>query len=244
MEKIYVWDRFVRVFHWTLVVLFCTSYLTGDEIEWLHVYSGYGIAMLILARTLWGFIGSTHARFKDFLYSPMSALEYLKSLASGNPKDYLGHNPAGAMMVFALLIGMFLTTLSGMKLYAIEEGKGPLAQQINVQMMSTAYADEHEAHEKYEKYEEGEEYEAYKHGDSKYAEVEEHDEYEKSYEKSLKGEEHEEGEEFWEETHEFAVNFMLLLVILHILGVILSSRAHGENLVKAMISGYKERSNK
>lgn len=212
MEKVYVWDRIVRVFHWSLVVLFCTSYLTGDEIEWLHVYSGYGIAMLILARTLWGFIGSTHARFKDFLYSPLSAWEYLKTLAAGKPKDYLGHNPAGAMMVFALLIGIFLTTLSGMKLYAVEEGAGPLAQQINVQLISTAYADndEHEHHE------------------TEYS----------------NDEEHEAEEEFWEEIHEFAVNFMLLLVLLHIIGVILSSRAHGENLVQAMITGYKERNKK
>lgn len=209
MEKVYVWDRFVRFFHWTLVVLFCTSYLTGDEIEWLHVYSGYGIALLILARTLWGFIGSTHARFKDFLYSPLSAVEYLTSLASGNPRHYLGHNPAGAMMVFALLIGLFLTTLSGMKLYAVEEGKGPLAHDIQVELVSTAYADS----------DDDEEHEGTGYG----------------------GHEDEDGEEFWEEIHEFAVNFMLFLVILHILGVIVSSRAHGELLVKAMITGYKER---
>lgn len=214
MEKVYVWDRFVRCFHWTLVVLFCTSYLTGDEIEWLHVYSGYGIALLILARTLWGFIGSTHARFKDFLYSPLSAVDYLKSLASGNPRHYLGHNPAGAMMVFALLIGLFLTTLSGMKLYAVEEGKGPLAQDIQLELASTAYADSDDDDDDHD---------------------EEHER------RGYGGHDDEEDEEFWEEIHEFAVNFMLFLVILHILGVIISSRAHGELLVKAMITGYTER---
>lgn len=207
MEQVYVWDRFVRFFHWTLVVLFCTSYLSGDEVEWLHVYSGYGIALLILARTLWGFIGSTHARFRDFLYSPLSAVEYLKSVANGNPRHYLGHNPAGAMMVFALLAGLFLTTLSGMKLYAVEEGKGPLAQEINVQLVNDAYAD----------------------SDDEYDDDDHHDK------------EDEEAEEFWEEVHEFSVNFMLLLVVIHILGVIVSSRAHEESLVKAMVTGYKDR---
>ncbi len=207
MEQVYVWDRFVRFFHWTLVVLFCTSYLSGDEVEWLHVYSGYGIALLILARTLWGFIGSTHARFRDFLYSPLSAVEYLKSVANGNPRHYLGHNPAGAMMVFALLAGLFLTTLSGMKLYAVEEGKGPLAQEINVQLVNDAYAD----------------------SDDEYDDDDHHDR------------EDEEAEEFWEEVHEFSVNFMLLLVVIHILGVIVSSRAHEESLVKAMVTGYKDR---
>ena len=206
MEQVYVWDRFVRFFHWTLVVLFCTSYLSGDEVEWLHVYSGYGIALLILARTLWGFIGSTHARFRDFLYSPLSAVEYLKSVANGNPRHYLGHNPAGAMMVFALLAGLFLTTLSGMKLYAVEEGKGPLAQEINVQLVNDAYAD----------------------SDDEYDDDDHHDR------------EDEEAEEFWEEVHEFSVNFMLLLVVIHILGVIVSSRAHEESLVKAMVTGYKD----
>lgn len=206
MEQVYVWDRFVRFFHWTLVVLFCTSYLSGDEVEWLHVYSGYGIALLILARTLWGFIGSTHARFRDFLYSPLSAVEYLKSVANGNPRHYLGHNPAGAMMVFALLAGLFLTTLSGMKLYAVEEGKGPLAQEINVQLVNDAYAD----------------------SDDGYDDDDHHDR------------EDEEAEEFWEEVHEFSVNFMLLLVVIHILGVIVSSRAHEESLVKAMVTGYKD----
>ncbi|MDX1693703.1 MAG: cytochrome b/b6 domain-containing protein [Ketobacteraceae bacterium] len=199
MKRMYVWDRFVRVFHWTLVVLFCTSYLTGDEVEWLHVYSGYSIALLILARTVWGFVGTSHARFKDFLYSPRDAVGYLKSLANGNPRHYLGHNPAGAMMVFALLIGLFLTTLSGMKLYAVEEGKGPLAQQI--QLVDSAYAD---------------------------ADEDEHEHRET------------EGEDFWEEVHEFAVNFMVLLVMIHILGVVISSRAHHEALIKAMITGYKE----
>lgn len=213
MEKVYVWDRFVRFFHWTLVALFCTSYLTGDEIEWLHVYSGYGIAILILARAVWGFIGSTHARFRDFLYSPLSAVEYLKSLTKGEPKNYLGHNPAGAMMVFALLIGLFLTTLSGMQLYAIEEGKGPLADAAGLQIVSKAYADSDE----YEHEEDG-----HKAGASH-------------------SKENEAAEEFWEEIHEFAVNFMIFLIVIHILGVIISSRAHAESLVKAMITGYKER---
>lgn len=214
MEKVYVWDRFVRFFHWALVALFCTSYLTGDEIEWLHVYSGYGIALLILARALWGFIGSTHARFRDFLYSPLSAIEYLKSLTRGEPKNYLGHNPAGAMMVFALLIGLFLTTLSGMKLYAIEEGKGPLADAVGLQIVSKAYADSDE-------YEQDEDDHKTKGG---YGE-----------------ENHEAAEEFWEEIHEFAVNFMIFLIIIHVVGVIVSSGAHSESLVKAMITGYKER---
>ena len=56
-EKVYVWDRFVRLFHWSLVALFAVSYMSAEEIEWLHVYSGYTIATLVVLRLIWGVIG-------------------------------------------------------------------------------------------------------------------------------------------------------------------------------------------
>ena len=49
----------------------------------------------------------------------------------------------------------------------------------------------------------------------------------------------EEDEEFWEEIHETFVNLTLLLVFLHIGGIIMSSIADKEKLVKAMFSGKK-----
>lgn len=49
-----------------------------------------------------------------------------------------------------------------------------------------------------------------------------------------------ENEDFWEESHEFFVNFTLLLVIIHILGVAFESAIHRENLVKSMWNGYKK----
>ena len=44
-----------------------------------------------------------------------------------------------------------------------------------------------------------------------------------------------------EEAHEFFANFTLLLVLFHVLGVIVESLIHKENLVAAMISGFKEK---
>ncbi|MCD2452346.1 cytochrome b/b6 domain-containing protein [Methylicorpusculum oleiharenae] len=45
--------------------------------------------------------------------------------------------------------------------------------------------------------------------------------------------------DFWEEIHEFFANFTLFLVVLHVAGVIVESRLHGESLVKSMLTGYK-----
>jgi cytochrome b len=207
-ENTYVWDKFVRLFHWSLVLLFIVSYLSGEDEHWIHVYSGYAIVTLLILRVIWGFIGTRHARFSDFIYSPAIVMQYIKSMLAGNPKRYLGHNPAGGVMVFALLATLSVVTFSGLKLYAVEEGKGPLAENISIALTSQAYADsdEHDDHE-----------------------GREHDE-----------EDEDEAEEFWEDIHEGAVNFMLLLIILHVVGVVVASRLHNESLIKAMITGDKE----
>jgi cytochrome b len=44
-----------------------------------------------------------------------------------------------------------------------------------------------------------------------------------------------------EEVHEVLANFTLVLVIVHLVGVVFSSLSHGENLIGAMITGFKRR---
>lgn len=44
---------------------------------------------------------------------------------------------------------------------------------------------------------------------------------------------------WWEEIHEFFANFTIALVMLHVTGVIVESIVHKENLLRAMINGYK-----
>ena len=106
-HKAYVWDPLVRIFHWTLVLAFITAYLTGDEENALHIYSGYYILGLVVFRILWGIIGSKYARFSSFNLSPRALVDYLTSLfSSGKGKQYTGHNPAGSWMVIIMLLSL------------------------------------------------------------------------------------------------------------------------------------------
>ena len=102
-----VWDLFVRTFHWSLVALFIVAFATGDEIERVHIAVGYTVAGLVAARIVWGFIGSRHARFSDFVRPPAETLDYMRQAVRGRAPRYIGHNPAGGLMTLALL-GMIM----------------------------------------------------------------------------------------------------------------------------------------
>ena len=145
-NEIKVWDPLVRIFHWTLVAAFTIAYLTEDDWQSLHVWAGYTVAGLVAFRLVWGFIGTEHARFRDFVFGPKTISGYLKDMVAFRAKRYIGHNPAGGAMVIALLISLAATTLTGMKLYAVEENAGPFAaiQMENISPISAAYADEDE----------------------------------------------------------------------------------------------------
>src|SRR5512139_1315947 len=200
-----VWDIAVRVFHWSLVILFFVAYFTGDDEDMLHVYAGYGVLALVVFRIVWGFVGTQHARFSDFIYGPAATLRYVKSLFSPKPLHYLGHNPLGGWMVVALLLSLIGTCWSGLEAYG-EKGHGPLAQ-VEIRLISSAMADD--------------------------------DEEDRGEPGTMRGKA--EGEEFWGEIHETLSNLTLLLVFLHVAGVLIASAIHRENLIKAMVTGYKSR---
>jgi len=129
-NEIKVWDPLVRIFHWSLVTAFTIAYASEDDYMLVHSYAGYTIIGLLLIRLIWGFIGTTHARFSGFIRPPREALSYLKDSATFKAKHYLGHNPAGGLMIIALLVSLLLTTLTGMSAYGIEGG-GPLASALS-----------------------------------------------------------------------------------------------------------------
>jgi cytochrome b len=108
-----VWDPLVRVFHWSLVGLFVVAYASGDEMETLHLVSGYAIVALLVLRVTWGFIGSGHARFSDFVRSPRDVLAYIEQARQHQAPRYLGHNPAGGAMAIALMVMLAGVCFSG-----------------------------------------------------------------------------------------------------------------------------------
>lgn len=117
----------MRAFHWTLVAVFVASYWTSQSgMQNTHMALGYLLVGLLIARLAWGFVGSPHARFRDFVYSPRQVLAYIGSIASGHPDRYMGHNPAGGAMVVALLAALVLTAVAGFIVMMVIEFEHPL----------------------------------------------------------------------------------------------------------------------
>ena len=131
MKKIIrVWDLPIRLFHWLLAACIVPSFITvkigGNAMEW-HAILGYCVLVLIVFRICWGFIGSHHARFINFIPSPKGLLRYL----SGNSKMSVGHNPLGALSVLALLASIGLQAGTG--LFANDDiaFEGPFAKYVS-----------------------------------------------------------------------------------------------------------------
>lgn len=170
LQRVLVWDVPTRVFHWLLAVSFAGAYLTAESERYrdIHVALGYLMFGLLLFRLVWGFAGTAYARFSSFLYAPSAVVTYVRSLFSQQPQHHVGHNPAGGVAIFLLLLLGLLISVSGLGLY-------------------------------------------WELGD----------------------------EDWWEELHEIATDLMLLVVLVHIAGVVVSSALHKENLPSSMVTGYK-----
>jgi cytochrome b len=183
MNKVKVWDPLVRFSHWLLAVCFLIAYLSEDDFMGIHAWSGYIIIMLLIIRLVWGLIGNRYARFSNFATTPAIALQYTKDTLCLRSVRYIGHNPAGGLMIIIMLITLSILSLSGLVVYGIEEQAGPLAPWL---ANSGEWL-----------------------------------------------------EDISEEVHEFMANLMLILIAIHLLGVLVESLIHRENLVRSMINGYK-----
>lgn len=113
-KQIYVWDLFVRIFHWSLVVLFFSAMFVLDDESAAHRYAGYAILGLVVLRIIWGFVGSPYARFSAFPPSLPAALNHLSRLVSGKHEAMsISHNPIGALMIYNLLVALIVICATG-----------------------------------------------------------------------------------------------------------------------------------
>lgn len=124
-KRILVWDAPVRVFHWLMVLSFAGAYLTAESERWrlLHVTLGYTMVGLVGFRILWGLIGTRHARFASFVRGGAAVMRYVRSLLVGRPEHHIGHNPAGALAIVALLLLTLAVAASGWATYNEVGGK-------------------------------------------------------------------------------------------------------------------------
>ena len=116
-NKTLVWDLPIRIFHWLLVILILSQWLTAeileDTINW-HLIGGYILLGLVFFRLLWGFIGTPYALFKNFLFPPRTIINYAASLPNRKSTVYAGHNPLGGLVVLLMLVLILLLTISGL----------------------------------------------------------------------------------------------------------------------------------
>ena len=126
-----IWDAPTRLFHWAIVVLFCTAWLT-ERFNWmeLHMLNGCTVLSLLLFRVAWGIVGSDTSRFSRFLKSPLAALHHLSRLHQREPDTEIGHNAAGGWMVLLMLV--LLAVQAGTGLCANDDigPEGPLAKYV------------------------------------------------------------------------------------------------------------------
>lgn len=112
-----VWDAPVRVVHWAIVALLVvslgTGFAGGDWLAW-HMRAGQVLLTLVLFRILWGFVGSTNARFSAFVRGPRQVLRYARSLARPPHEQHGTHNPLGGWMVLLLLLALLAQAISGL----------------------------------------------------------------------------------------------------------------------------------
>lgn len=120
MNRILVWDLPVRFLHWALAILFIGAFaianLASDEgrIFALHAVAGFVILFIVVLRSVWGVVGSRHARFREFDFRPSALGAYLRgAIGRGPTTQHAGHNPATVWFAIAMLIVLLSLGVTG-----------------------------------------------------------------------------------------------------------------------------------
>lgn len=197
------WDPLVRISHWAIAAAMVANKFGTKPGSTTHIWIGWALMAVLAVRLIWGVVGPAEARFSAFPPSPRAAIRHLGSLLRGRVREYPSHNPAGAIMVYALWACLAVVVATGL---VMTGGKTP-----------TAIAEERAAVAA------GDWSVLVKPG----AGVD--DGAEQTYGR-IAG-----------EIHDLAANLLLILVVVHVGGVAVESRALGRNLVRPMIGGKRQR---
>ncbi|MFC3713356.1 cytochrome b/b6 domain-containing protein [Sphingoaurantiacus capsulatus] len=140
--RVRLWDIPTRIVHWSLAVLVPFAWWSAEQHDMeRHRAAGYVILGLLIFRLIWGFIGSSTARFSGFVRGPAKVLSY----ARGKGDDAApGHNPLGGWSVIAMIL--LLLTQVGLGLFASDTDgleSGPLSYMVSFET-ATTLADRHE----------------------------------------------------------------------------------------------------
>lgn len=143
LGQVQVWDLPVRVFHWALVLSIITAYTThrlGVSYFTYHVWSGYAVIVLVSFRLIWGFIGTRHARFTQFVKGPRTISRYIAGLLRGEKHRHVGHNPLGAVMVVVLLAILGIQAMTGLfsndEIFNVGPLYGFVGKELSLQLSS------------------------------------------------------------------------------------------------------------
>jgi cytochrome b len=128
------------LFHWLLAALIGFSWWSvhNHHTDW-HIWSGIAILTLLVFRLLWGFVGSSTARWTSFIRGPASVVAHLRGRWNG-----IGHTPLGALSVVAMFLAIVVQVSLGL-IAEDEDGiyTGPLARLVSIDT-SDAARDIHE----------------------------------------------------------------------------------------------------
>lgn len=119
-----LWDPLVRLSHWGIALAVLVNGLLSAPGGTLHVWIGWTAMCVLGIRALWGLIGPREARFSAFPPDLRAGIGHLVSLLRRErPKAYPSHNPAGALMVYALWACLTLVSVTGL---VMTSGRTPM----------------------------------------------------------------------------------------------------------------------
>ncbi|WP_271587867.1 cytochrome b/b6 domain-containing protein [Bradyrhizobium sp. CCBAU 53415] len=108
-----VWDLPLRLWHWALAAGVLVAWFTPTVHDGLHRVAGYTVLGLLAFRLVWGFWGSRYSRFRMVGVRLRAAPRYLWNLRRGITGRYIGLNPAGTLMLVALLVSLAVSAITG-----------------------------------------------------------------------------------------------------------------------------------